>query len=287
MSFAVFDARPCELGEGAFWHPERGQFFWCDILAGQLMSRDGEAELAWDLGRAVSAIGWVDPGALVLATETGLVRFDIDAGTEAPLAELPGADPGLRTNDGRADPWGGFWFSTMGKRAEPGRGAIHRYYRGELRTVVSPMTIPNAISFPPDRGHAHFADTATGRVHRVALREADGWPDGSPELWLDLTGEGLHPDGAVFDAEGNFWNAQWGAHRVAAYDGDGRFLRALRLPPAHVSCPAFGGEGLTSLLVTTARENLEPDRLEREPFHGKTYLAENVATGLPEPKVLP
>ena len=28
---AVFDNRPCELGEGPLWHPERQQLFWFDI----------------------------------------------------------------------------------------------------------------------------------------------------------------------------------------------------------------------------------------------------------------
>ena len=37
---------------------------------------------------------------------------------------------------------------------------------------------------------------------RVAL-DAEGWPKGSPETFLDLTAEGLNPDGAVVDAEGN------------------------------------------------------------------------------------
>ena len=75
---------------------------------------------------------------------------------------------------------------------------------------------------------------------RVAL-DAEGWPVGAPEVFLDLTAEGLNPDGAVIDAEGVLWLAEWGAGRVAAYAPDGgvparcRTVAARRNPPARPS----------------------------------------------------
>jgi sugar lactone lactonase YvrE len=38
------------------------------------------------------------------------------------------------------------------------------------------------------------------------------------EVWLDHRESGINPDGAVVDAEGRFWCAEWGAARVACYD---------------------------------------------------------------------
>ena len=53
------------------------------------------------------------------------------------------------------------------------------------------------------------------------------------------------PDGAVTDAEGNLWNAQWGAGRVACYAPDGQFLRSVistrRTPPAPPSAARTSG----------------------------------------------
>ena len=92
----------------------------------------------------------------------------------------------------------------MGKKAEPGAGAIYRYYQGELRQLYKGITISNAICFAPDGKTAHFTDTVTHRVMRVAL-DATGWPKGEPELFLDLTPETSGPDGAVVDAQGLFW----------------------------------------------------------------------------------
>ena len=101
-----------------------------------------------------------------------------------------------------------------------------------------------------------------------------------------MTGEELNPDGAVFDAAGNLWNAQWGAHRVAQYAPDGTFLSEVAVPAAHASCPAFGGAELTTLFCTTAQEHLSADEIAANPAHGQTFASEGHGPGLPEPRVL-
>jgi sugar lactone lactonase YvrE len=282
----VHDATPCVLGEGPLWHPERGQLFWFDILGRRLLAQDEGRTRTWDFDRIASAAGWVDRDRLIVASETGLFLFDLGTGASGTLCEVEADRPDTRSNDGRADPWGGFWFGTMGKAAEPGAGAIYRWHLGTLRRLHGGITIPNSICFSPDRRFAYFTDTPTRIIRRQPLDAATGWPEGAAEDWLDLRPEGLNPDGSVTDAEGNIWNAQWGAGRVACYSPDGRFLRAVGFPARHTSCPAFGGAGLSTLFCTSAREHLPPDILAAEPANGQTFAAGDVAVGTPEPRVI-
>lgn len=276
----IFDARPCELGEGALWHPVREQLFWFDILKRTLHSKTR----SWTFPDLVSAAGWISGDALLVASESGLFRLDLLTGDRLDVVSAGTAS--TRSNDGRADRQGGFWFGTMGKQAEKGAGAIWRWYRGELRQLFSGITIPNAICFTPDGAGAHFTDTVTAQVMKVALDPA-GWPVGEPQVWLDLARAGLHPDGAVIDAEGRFWNAQWGAGRVACYGPDAGFLAAVETPGApHSSCPAFGGPDLKTLFATTALEHLDAGARARHPASGQTFAFPGVAKGLPEPKVV-
>lgn len=283
----IFDTRACELGEGPFWHPERGQLFWFDILHSRLLSQGAGGPQEWSLPEMVSAAGWIGRDELAVAGEGGLWRFDLATGRRERLAAVEAGQPATRSNDGRADRQGGFWWGTMGKRGgqDPGLGAIWRWHRGELRCLFPGLTIPNSICFAPDGRFAHFSDTVAGRVMKVAL-DGDGWPAGEPQVFLDLSGEGLNPDGAVIDAEGVMWLAQWGAGRVAAYGPDGRFLRAVPVGAPHSSCPAFGGPGLEMLFVTTAQERMLPEALAACPDAGKVFAFPGVARGLPEPRVL-
>lgn len=274
----ALDDRICELGEGPFWHPGRRQFLWFDILGRRLLAQGGEE---WRFDRMASAAGRVDARRLLLATETGLALLDLETGALADHVAVEADRPETRSNDGCADRQGGFWLSTMGKRAEPGAGAIYRYYRGRVERLFGGLSIPNAISFAPDGRLAYFADTARQRVWAQPL-DGEGWPEGPRRVFLDLAPEGLNPDGAAVDSEGGLWIAKWGAGAVMRYDPQGRRTHVLAVPGRHASCPAFGGEDRGDMLVTTAREGIEaPDAAQ-----GLPYLLRPGFRGVPEAEVV-
>lgn len=271
----IFDPTPCALGEGPLWHPQRQELFWCDILNHRLY-RQGQH---WQFETFVSAAGWVDDTRLLLATATDLRLFDITTGKAESLVALEADNPVTRSNDGRADPQGGFWIGTMGTNAEAGAGAIYRYHRGNLRQLYAGLSIPNAICFAPDGRCAYFTDTPTHQIMRVAL-DAQGWPRGAPELHIDLTGTPYRPDGAVVDRDGNLWNAQWGAGRIAGYDPQGQFLESFSFAANQTSCPAFGGDDLSDLYCTSAGTGLTGG------MQGATFVTPTRYTGQAEHQVI-
>lgn len=285
MKATVYDPRPCELGEGPLWHPERQQFFWFDILQNKLLTRENGAPREWQFTENVSAAGWTGRDSLLIASETRLFEFNLKTGAETHICALEADDPGSRSNDGRADPQGGFWIGTMAKRGNHRPGAIYRYYRGELRMLYGNIAIPNSICFSPDGTRAFYTDTAAARIMMQRLGD-NGWPDGAPETFLDLRAQGLNPDGSVTDSQGNLWNAQWGAGRVAVYATDGTLQHTIAIPGINSSCPAFGGPDLTTLFCTTARQDLSPETIAAHPENGQTFMAETDSKGWPEPRVI-
>ncbi len=282
MSVEVFDDHPCLLGEGPLWHPGRGQLFWFDILGKRLFARSGPRRFEWRFDRHASAAGWVDDETLLIATERNLIRFDIATGSEDVVAPLEAETPLTRSNDGRADPYGGFWIGTMGKQAEPRAGAIYRYYRGEVRCLFDKITVSNAICFTPDGDHAYFADTAQRLVWRVAL-DGEGWPKGDPEVFLNHRETGLNTDGAIVDAEGGFVCAEWGAWRVARYSPTGGLIEEFALPVEQPSCPALDGG---TLYVTSARQGLPGSEMADQPEAGMTFAIDTSLTGQVEHQVI-
>lgn len=278
----IHDHRHCQLGEGALWHPERRQFFWFDILGKRLLSQDAAGSpLEWRFDRMASAAGWIDRDRLMIATETGLAVLSLADGILTDVKAVEADNPATRSNDGRADRHGGFWFGTMGKKAEAQAGAIYRYHRGEVRRLVDTITIPNSICFDPDGGTVHFADTDRGIVWRQGL-DGDGWPVGERQVYLDLSARGWSPDGAVIDADGGFCCAIWGEGAVVRFDAQGRQTHRFDVGGQQSSCPALGGPALSDLLVTTAWDGIaDPDDAQ-----GRIYRLETGLTGLPEPKVI-
>ena len=272
----TYDAHNCLLGEGPLWHPERGELLWFDILGKQLRTKDR----IYDFDEYVSAAGWVDHDSLLVASASALFRFDLARGRREDLAPLEADNAVTRSNDGRADPWGGFWIGTMGINAEPSAGAIYRYYKGELKKLYPDITISKSICFAPDRSAAYWVDTMDRKIMRQPLDQDHGWPEGPAEVLVDATKERLGIDGSVCDAEGNIWNAQWGSSRVAVYSPEGELLKTYKVPGLQSSCPAFGGPDLTTLYVTTASDGIEGEA------EGRTYMIENAGKGLPEYQVI-
>lgn len=276
----IFDTRRCALGEGPLWHPVRRQLFWFDILGKKLLSQKDGSALEWRFKEHVSAAGWIDVDTLLMASETGLFRFDLSTGARDLLAPLEADNPVTRSNDGRADPFGGFWIGTMGLNAETGAGAIYRFYEGEVTCLYQGLTITNAICFSPDSKTAYFTDTVTGQIMKQAL-DGQGWPKGPLEVFVDLKPGGLNPDGAVVDSHGTLWNAQWGAGRVAGYGTDGAYAAAYDVGASQSSCPAFGGADLKTMYVTSAAVGCD----QNDTSAGQTFAIQTEFAGQQEHQV--
>ncbi len=268
----IFDETLCILGEGPVWHPLRESLIWFDIIGKSLLERKIEDTKARKLHfeNYVSAAGWINENELLMATSRDLVKLNINSGKLIKVLDLEGDNNLTRSNDGRADPYGGFWIGTMGIKSEKDIGAIYRFYKGELRKLFYPISIPNSICFSPCGTTAYFTDTIPGLILGVEL-DTVGWPKSKPEVVLDCRKEGLNPDGSVVDQEGCIWNAQWGASRVARYSPNGELLSTLEFDVPQTSCPEFGGNDLSTLFVTSARVDLSDRQIHEAPMSGAVF----------------
>lgn len=279
-----FDGRVCTLGEGALWHPVRRELFWFDIVGKRMYSRNPATGVVRDVAcnEMCSAAGWIDEKRLLVASETGLWLFDVEGTALTRLVKLEADNPQTRSNDGRVDPWGGFWIGTMGKEEEEGAGALYRYYRGELRELYANLTIPNTTCFAPNRTVAYFSDTQCAHLYKVAL-DSEGWPTGVPELFVDFSVHGLYPDGGVTLPDGSLRVALWGEGAVVEVTPEGLLGKRMPVGAPHATCPAFGGEEFSTLFCTSATKGLSVEARQAAPLSGKTFMLQGAGPGKPEP----
>ena len=86
------------------------------------------------------------------------------------------------------------------------------------------------------------------------------------------------------DSEGGLWNAEWGAGRVVRYLPDGTPDLVIEVPTPQPTRVAFGGKGLNTLYITSARDGLDEHALSNDPHAGGLFAVEVPFTGLPEPR---
>jgi sugar lactone lactonase YvrE len=281
----VFSDVVCHLGEGPSAHPALGRVFWFDILEKRLLEKrfDGSGTTVHQLPFHGTVMAVVDDARQLLVGDDGLYLRDVATGAVT-LHRAHEADrPDRRSNDGRVHPSGALWFSTMRWTFEDGEGEIWWYRDGEIRRIVTGLSIPNAIAFSADGTHATYSCSKAGTIWRIPTDPATGLPAGDAAVFVK-GGDG-GPDGAVMDADGLLWNARWGASALHAYDRDGRLVRTVAMPAKQCSCPAFVGPAADRLLVTSAQEGMDPAARAADPLAGQTFLLDLPVRGRFDPPV--
>lgn len=269
-----------KLGEGPVWSPLDARLYWFDIKQRRLNWYEPASDDrgAFELPLRASAAAPRESGGLVLATEKGLAAIDVGNGALG-MIEAFDLGPGFRSNDGKIDMQGRFWWSVMDDNGGERPGAV--YCTGpdwQTRKMLSGIHIPNTVSFSPDGRLLYMADSK--RQTMFAHETADL---SKVREFIHTRGEAGTPDGSAVDAEGYVWNAQWGASRVVRYAPDGRIDRILQVPISQPTSCAFGGPDLKTLYITSAWEGLSPAERAAQPLAGALFAVEPAVAGCPLP----
>lgn len=298
ISHEHFGLRPvsdaCLLGESPFWHPDQQCLYWVDIPGRQICRLDPVTglERRWD---APSDPGCIAPslgGGLLVALRTGIYRFDPESGQwSGPWVEAPYDTQQQRFNDGRCDAVGRFWIGTL---YEPRDSAAAGLYcldpiGPELSLRAGEVTTANGLAWSPDGRVLYWADSKAHRVDRFDFDAATGALS-NRQLWKAFptqaeTPSGLsyggRPDGAAVDVEGCYWSAMYEGGRLLRLSPSGETLLDIALPVRCPTMPAFGGNDLRTLFLTTARQRRPVQELEQTPWAGRVLAMPVDVPGLP------
>ena len=140
--------------------------------------------------------------------------------------------------------------------------------------------VTNGPAWSLDGRTLYHNDSINGRVYAFDFDIERGQVS-NKRLFLQFSGDEGFPDGMTVDAEGGLWIAHWGAGKVTRRDAQGALLQTIALPCSQVSSCTFGGPELRTLYITTARKELTPEQLEREPLAGGLFAIELDIAGLP------
>ena len=278
---------PGLLSEGPRWHEERQELLWVDILGRQVhrgtLSPDGALERVETISadRHIGAVAPAAGGGYVLAAGPGFLFAD-ETGLVHELAQPEAGRTDVRMNDGACDPQGRFWAGTMAYDESPGGGALYRLeLDGSCTTVLTGLTISNGIGWSPGASTMYLNDSGTGCVETFRFDGASGAISERRTL-VHIDEPGVAPDGLTVDEDGGIWVALWNGAAVHRYAPDGTLLTRVQLPVQRPTSCAFGGAGLDTLFVTSARTELDDDALARQPHAGKVFAIEGLGVrGLP------
>jgi sugar lactone lactonase YvrE len=279
MKIRKLDVPPCTLGEGPLWSERDQCLYYVDIVERRIHryrpagGARASSHESWQLERVTGSLAECRSGGLIATQKDRIVKFDPARGLSSveELVVLEADRPANRLNDGRTDGAGRFWVGSMQHDEKAKNGRLWCVTGdGAARAVRDGIGVSNSIAFDPSRGRMYFADSMAKTIEHATLGA-----DGALGPWQPFarTEKGA-PDGSCTDAQGHLWNAQWGASRVVRYAPTGEIDRIIELPVTRTSCPVFGGPGLRTLFVTSARYLMTPEEDRTDVDAGSLYAIE-------------
>lgn len=286
MSLAL--AQEAVLGEGLLWNAQHQQWWWTDIESATIHAWSGTSDQVrnYKLSDRVGSMAHCRSGRILLGMTKWLCfasESDVSntlAGNRhlhvQSLVAVDPVEPRTRINDGRTDRSGNFVFGTLNETEE--RRPIGSFYQYSLRHGLRRLALPavaiaNSVCFSPDGATMYFSDTLTRRILQCNY-DADSARVDNIRCFADVDdaqGVAAFPDGAVIDRHGCLWNAQWGASQIVQYDPAGKMIQRIIVPAKNPTCPAFGGDNLDILMVTSSRQEMTEEELFNMPTAGSLF----------------
>jgi sugar lactone lactonase YvrE len=286
MHIRPLNEHRCELGESPLWHPEEGALYSVDIARRQVLRwRSGALDI-WPQEAEPSCLARRAGGGLLVARRDGLFAFQ--EGRTEKLAEPPYDPAKQRFNDGKVGPDGAWWIGSIDDARAP-HAALYRCTPTGIEQAAAGITTSNGLAWSPDGSAMYWADTKAHAVYRLRF-EAGAL--GARETWaqwplrdaaLPLDAYAGRPDGAAVDAEGCYWVAMFEGQRLLRLSPHGELLQTVLLPVRCPTMPAFGGDDLCTLFITTAREKRPAEELAAQPWAGAVLSLRVSTPGLAVP----
>ena len=282
------------LGESPVWSPRDNALYWIDIKAPAIHRYDPAtgADDRWPVDQEIGSIVLRRGGGLAAALRGGFALIDADMTTLEWLVDPEADKPLNRFNDGKCDRQGRFWSGTMHDPLGPPQTYFEREPVGVLyrldadrgcHAMADGVLVSNGLAWSPDGRVMYFTDSPRRTIWAYDYDTVTG-DLGERRVFAEIPeapGRGTG-DGATVDAEGFYWSAEFRGGRLVRYAPDGAVDRMVDLPVSRPTACAFGGDGLATLFVTSAKIMLSEAELAAEPHAGALLILDVGVCGLPE-----
>jgi len=276
------------LGECPVWSQRDSCLYWIDI-DGRLVHRFDPISGRHDTRRLAGRPGSIaltrHADHLLVAMEHQMVRLEWSSGATTPFVALEEPGSATRLNDGRCDPAGRFWVGSMDDPIAGGARAA-RLYRVEMDGAASVeqvgVGVSNSLAFSPDGTVMYWSDTATGLLWVYDYDVCDGRRT-NRRVFLDFANLPGKPDGACVDETGCLWVACVYGWALLRATPRGDIDRMVELPVEKPSMPAFGGDQLSTLFVTSISSGGRTPAAADQPLAGALLALDPGVAGIAEP----
>ena len=283
------------LGEGIVWDHDQKDLYWLDIpMPSKLFKLNLSSNKLdiYSMPEMISSMSVRSKDNLIIASHHGVNNFNMISQEFTKIIDIETSLKN-RSNDGASDAKGRFWFGTMQNNLDENSndipitqnsGSLYKLDKNlQITKIESNLGIPNTFVWSPDNTKFYFSDTLTGNIYSYDFDLELGLIS-NKNFFADF--DRGFPDGSTIDSEGYLWNCRWDGSCVVRFDPDGKVDQIIEVPVKNVTNCVFGGDNLSTLFITTARQGLSSEYLVKNPYAGSLFAIDLSIKGIKDNKFL-
>jgi D-xylonolactonase len=274
-----------KLGEGPYWSSAERAVWFVDIKGRRIHRYDEASKVlrSWSTPEDVGFIVPASKGRMICGLKSGLYEFNPASGHFQLITRVDTHRPRNRLNDACVDSAGRLWFGTMDDDETKVTGSLYRFDARGLTCCDEGYVITNGPALSPDGRTLYHVDTLQRVIDAFDVNMSGQLS--AQRVFTQIELEGAYPDGTAIDADGCLWVGLYGGWGVQRYSPQGELLHTVALPVANCTKPAFGGEDLRTLYITTAWKALSDEQRAQQPLAGGLFAVRVDVPGLPQNEV--
>jgi len=273
----ILDAN-CQLGEGSFWDSKRKILWFVDIEKGYVHSFEPNTKrhFSFSVGQKIGTlVPSRESDRLVLGLQDGIYKSDFGGKDIQKLASIKELNSNQRLNDGKCDPAGRFWVGGLNTNKKSKESHLFMMDKDNAVSVkLDSISISNGIVWSRNGEKMFYIDTPTRTVQSFDFEGNTGRISNRKVIIQTPDSLGW-PDGMTIDENDNLYIGMWGGKCVSIWSSrSGAMLGKVNVDAKNVTSCAFGGEDGKTLYITTAKQGLSKEELEKYPLSGNLFKAE-------------
>jgi sugar lactone lactonase YvrE len=241
-------------GESPVWISKTKTLCWTDIDGKTLHKKNMESNKISNVkmsGR-VSCIAPNVSGGFIAAMDHSIINLNAEYKILSTVKTIENGNSNWRLNDGKADRSGNFfWVGSIYLPRDKKNAALWRFSSdGTMKKILENLTTSNGLAWSPDGNTMYLADSWDSTIWKYDYNQKTGNISNKRIFFQTNINQG-RPDGACVDSQGYYWFAGFDGGRVLRISPQGELDRELILPMKRPTMPAFGGDKMNTLFITS------------------------------------
>tara|TARA_Y100000590_G_scaffold141115_1_gene161928 strand:- start:1523 stop:2335 length:813 start_codon:yes stop_codon:yes gene_type:complete len=185
--------------------------------------------------------------------------------------------PENRINDGKTDPLGRLWFGTMNNSKRKKTGSLYCLDQNLiLHKVDDNYLITNGPTFI-DKNNFYHTDSLKRLIYKIKINNK--LKILKKNIFIKFEKKSGFPDGMTTDKNNNLWVCHYGTGTISVYNLMGKKIHEILIPAQNITNCAFGGKFNNELFISTARQGMSKNQINKYPLSGSLFRVKTNSIG--------